>query len=185
MNFRFAHYDPPKEDKKRPRKPNNATKTSHPKTLARSTKAQVSNKQRSDSGPNSSIREPERPSRNQQDYQAVTAASASPVRVVALRNTNDAEPSAFDFSNVDHSTSSTRTSIFSFPDDHETPSSVTSSTMTPLGYYDHSRLPNMITSLGEGRIDPFHMYPVDYVTPYVHMLIDHGTLVTLLNGGLR
>lgn len=29
--------------------------------------------------------------------------------------------------------------------------------------------------LGQGRLDPFNVYPIEAVSPYVHEVLDHGT----------
>jgi len=38
---------------------------------------------------------------------------------------------------------------------------------------DFSAVGSPMTLLGGGRVDPFRVYPVDYVAPHVHELIDH------------
>jgi hypothetical protein len=38
---------------------------------------------------------------------------------------------------------------------------------------DFSAVSSPMTLLGGGRVDPFRVYPVDYVAPHVHELIDH------------
>jgi hypothetical protein len=40
--------------------------------------------------------------------------------------------------------------------------------------------PALEVVLGQGRLDPFNVYPTENVSTYVHEVLDHGTLPTVL-----
>lgn len=179
MNFRFAHYDhdhPPKERKSTPRKAGNA-KAPTAKVPTRSTKAQISSKRRTEAAGDLlddqkpvDETQPERQLDSTETSISHTHTSTAPTKGLA----NPRLPSTL-ASERDSSSPSTVASDSSTSSEHA-PSSHTGSSVvgSPLSHSELLRLPSLATVLGEGRIDPFHLYPVGHVTPYVQNLIDHG-----------
>jgi hypothetical protein len=180
MNFRFAHYDPPKEEKRRPRRPANASRKSSSKISTRAAGQQTS------ISPSKESKQPVKPP--QQALKAKEGPhnkSLTPVSIPGAKNQNipltksrAVDRSVYRGIDLDYSSPSTVTTGSTSSSDHGNSTVATSTATTPLTCYDQPTLPSLLTVLDEGRIDPFRLYPVDYITPYVQTLIDHGMLVS-------
>ena len=154
MNFRFAHYDPPQ---KKTAKPRVLASKAEAKTLNRPSKASLT--QHSKAAPSSPCL-----GGNSRDSPSTGRKSSS------SRNEQEDQKRVPPLLRKSSTDDSTCTSLSSG-------STISSSTISnPPALEEPPVEINTViyTYLGQGRLDPFKIYPVEDVPVYVEELLDHG-----------
>ena len=174
MNFRFAHYDPPPAKKKKPPATTIAAAATKKPSVSTNSKANVEGKPAGKPKSRGKAKVVNRPSAQTGTTKATRRVGLAKGKHFESNENDDGGKMLTEMSppKLEQQSSSTILDDSS-PTTSTTLSSEERSSGSPP---DTSQYVDTIISkyLGQGRLDPFQLWPVDYVPLEVQVALDHG-----------